>query len=89
MRNPLELCESGRGVSSTLDRTNGDAVRLPAERDVGAYNAHLGQHVAFHSLHRARPRSIPELAAMGGRVLYISFVNSSTYAPELIEVTLR
>jgi hypothetical protein len=31
----------------------------------------------------------PELASSGGRVLYVTFVNSLTYAPELIEVTLR
>lgn len=88
-----------------------------------SYNAHLRQHVAFHSLHReskivmrtapqitgpwSEPQIVyapakveetdliyaakehPELAAMGGRVLYITFVNSSNYAPELIELTLR
>jgi hypothetical protein len=31
----------------------------------------------------------PEMAAQGGRVLYVTFVNSSTYAPELIELTLN
>jgi hypothetical protein len=31
----------------------------------------------------------PELAANGGRTLYVTFVNSSTYAPELVEITLR
>ena len=30
----------------------------------------------------------PELAREGGRVLYVTFVNSATYAPEMIEVTL-
>lgn len=31
----------------------------------------------------------PELARDGGRVLYITFVNSSTYVPQLVELTLR
>jgi hypothetical protein len=31
----------------------------------------------------------PELAREGGRVMYVTFVNSATYAPELIEVTLK
>jgi hypothetical protein len=31
----------------------------------------------------------PELASDSGRVLYLTFVNSSTYAPELVELTLR
>ena len=31
----------------------------------------------------------PELAAEGGRILYITFVNSSTYVPQMIEVTLQ
>jgi hypothetical protein len=31
----------------------------------------------------------PELAAHGGRVLYVTFVNSSTYVPQMIEVTLK
>jgi hypothetical protein len=31
----------------------------------------------------------PELAAQGGRVLYLTFVNSRTYVPELVEITLR
>jgi hypothetical protein len=31
----------------------------------------------------------PELARHGGRVLYVTFVNSATYVPQLIEVTLR
>jgi hypothetical protein len=31
----------------------------------------------------------PELARDGGRVLYVTFVNSSTYVPQLIEVTLK
>jgi hypothetical protein len=31
----------------------------------------------------------PELARENGRVMYVTFVNSATYAPELIEVTLK
>jgi hypothetical protein len=31
----------------------------------------------------------PELARDGGRVLYVTFVNSTTYVPQLIELTLR
>ena len=31
----------------------------------------------------------PELAREGGRVLYVTFVNSATYVPQLIEVTLK
>jgi hypothetical protein len=31
----------------------------------------------------------PELAREGGRVQYVSFVNSSSYVPQLIEVTLK
>jgi hypothetical protein len=31
----------------------------------------------------------PELAREGGRVLYVTFVNSATYVPQMIEVTLR
>jgi hypothetical protein len=31
----------------------------------------------------------PELARDGGRVLYVTFVNSTTYAPQLIELTLK
>jgi hypothetical protein len=31
----------------------------------------------------------PELAREGGRILYVTFVNSATYIPQLIEVTLR
>ena len=31
----------------------------------------------------------PELARENGRVLYITFVNSATYVPQLIEVTLK
>jgi hypothetical protein len=31
----------------------------------------------------------PELAADGGRVLYVTFVNSATYVPQMIEVTLK
>ena len=31
----------------------------------------------------------PELARQRGRVLYVTFVNSSTYVPQLIEVTLK
>jgi hypothetical protein len=31
----------------------------------------------------------PELARKGGRVLYVTFVNSTTYVPQLIEVTLK
>jgi hypothetical protein len=31
----------------------------------------------------------PELKRDGGRVLYVTFVNSATYVPQLIEVTLR
>ncbi|HEX3601846.1 MAG TPA: DUF4185 domain-containing protein [Lacipirellulaceae bacterium] len=31
----------------------------------------------------------PELARDGGRVLYVTFVNSATYVPQLIEVTLK
>jgi hypothetical protein len=31
----------------------------------------------------------PELAREGGRVLYVTYVNSSTYVPQLIEVTLK
>jgi hypothetical protein len=31
----------------------------------------------------------PELARDGGRVVYVTFVNSATYVPQMIEVTLR
>jgi Domain of unknown function (DUF4185) len=31
----------------------------------------------------------PELAGAGGRVQYVTFVNSSSYVPQLIEVTLK
>lgn len=31
----------------------------------------------------------PELAREGGRVVYVTFVNSSTYVPQLVELTLR
>jgi hypothetical protein len=31
----------------------------------------------------------PELARENGRVLYITFVNSATYVPQMIEVTLK
>ena len=31
----------------------------------------------------------PELAREGGRVLYVTFVNSATYVPQLIELTLK
>jgi hypothetical protein len=31
----------------------------------------------------------PELAREGGRVLYVTFVNSATYVPQLLEVTLK
>jgi hypothetical protein len=31
----------------------------------------------------------PELAREGGRVLYVTFVNSTTYVPQLVEVTLK
>ncbi len=31
----------------------------------------------------------PELARDGGRVVYLSFVNSATYVPQLVEVTLK
>jgi hypothetical protein len=31
----------------------------------------------------------PELAAKDGRVMYVTFVNSATYVPQLIEVTLK
>lgn len=31
----------------------------------------------------------PELARDGGRILYVTFVNSATYVPQLIEVTLK
>ena len=31
----------------------------------------------------------PELAADGGRRLYVTYVNSATYVPQLLEVTLR
>jgi Domain of unknown function (DUF4185) len=31
----------------------------------------------------------PELAREGGRVLYVTFVNSTTYVPQLVELTLR
>jgi uncharacterized protein DUF4185 len=88
-----------------------------------AYNRHLKQYVAFHSLHREnkiamrtapqitgpwsepqivyRPERItdsdliyaakehPELASQDGRVLYVTYVNSATYVPQLIEVTLK
>jgi hypothetical protein len=88
-----------------------------------AYNPHLKQYVAFHSLHREnkivmrmapritgpwgepqvvyRPEKItdhdliyaakehPELARENGRILYVTFVNSASYVPQLIEVTLK
>jgi hypothetical protein len=88
-----------------------------------AYNAHLKQFVAIHSLGRGRhivmrtaldrtgpwsapvtiyePEPVgdddliyaakehPELARDGGRRIYITFVNSTTYVPQMIEVTLR
>jgi len=31
----------------------------------------------------------PELAGENGRVLYVTFVNSANYVPQLIEVTLK
>ena len=31
----------------------------------------------------------PELAREGGRVLYVTFVNSTTYVPQLVELTLK
>jgi hypothetical protein len=31
----------------------------------------------------------PELDLDGGRVLYVTFVNSATYVPQLIELTLK
>ena len=31
----------------------------------------------------------PELASQDGRVLYVTFVNSATYVPQMIEVTLK
>jgi hypothetical protein len=31
----------------------------------------------------------PELARAGGRIMYLTFVNSRTYVPQLIEVTLK
>jgi hypothetical protein len=31
----------------------------------------------------------PELATEGGRVLYVTYVNSTTYVPQLVEVTLK
>jgi hypothetical protein len=31
----------------------------------------------------------PELAREGGRVLYVTFVNSATYVPQLVELTLK
>jgi hypothetical protein len=31
----------------------------------------------------------PEIAREGGRVQYVSYVNSSSYVPQLIEVTLK
>jgi hypothetical protein len=88
-----------------------------------AYNRHLKQHVAFHSLHREnkvvmrtapsivgpwsepqivyRPEKVkdteliyavkehPELASADGRVVYVTYVNSATYVPQMIELTLR
>jgi hypothetical protein len=88
-----------------------------------AYNPHLEQYLAFHSLHRENrivmrtaprisgPWSLPqvvyqppkktdsdliyaakehpELARRDGRVLYVTYVNSATYVPQMIEVTLK
>jgi hypothetical protein len=31
----------------------------------------------------------PELAARNGRVMYVTYVNSATYIPQLIEITLK
>ena len=31
----------------------------------------------------------PELAREGGRIVYVTFVNSATYVPQMIEVTLK
>jgi hypothetical protein len=31
----------------------------------------------------------PELAQDNGRVIYVTFVNSATYVPQMIELTLR
>ncbi len=31
----------------------------------------------------------PELAREGGRIIYVTFVNSSTYVPQLVELTLK
>jgi Domain of unknown function (DUF4185) len=31
----------------------------------------------------------PELARQGGRVVYVTFVNSTTYVPQLVELTLK
>jgi hypothetical protein len=31
----------------------------------------------------------PELAKDGGRVLYVTFINSATYVPQMVEVTLK
>jgi hypothetical protein len=31
----------------------------------------------------------PELAREGGRVLYVTFVNSASYIPQLIEIQLK
>jgi hypothetical protein len=88
-----------------------------------AYNAHLGKHVAIHSLGRERkivmrtapartgpwsepavvyeaPRKSqgdliyaakehPELAGEGGRRIYVTYVNSAEYVPEMVEVRFR
>jgi hypothetical protein len=88
-----------------------------------AYNRHLNQYVAFHSLHREnkiamrtaptivgpwsepqivyRPEKVkdaeliyavkehPELASADGRGLYVTFVNSATYIPQMIEIKLK
>jgi hypothetical protein len=87
-----------------------------------AYNRHLNQFVAFHTLNRehklvmriaprrtgpwSRPQIVyrpprikktdmvyaakehPELARENGRVMYVTYINSTTYIPQLIEITL-
>jgi hypothetical protein len=108
--------------SKTFDPAGALFDSVPNEMSA-AYNPYLGQHVAFHSLHREnkivmrtapkitgpwssphvvyRPERVddadliyaakehPELARDRGRVIYVTFVNSATYIPQMIELTLN
>lgn len=78
-------------VFHSLQRENKIAMRV-ADKITGPWSA---PHIVYRPPHLGDDDLIyaakehPEYARDNGRVLYVTFVNSATYVPQLIEVTLR